>query len=108
MTYSIYEIILSRLIINKPRLHDNLMFEKTFKLLDIWETQSKLIYLTNSYDDPHFIYERLICSSYDELLLKNDLIFIEEVSEPVIMLNLIYYWVIMQIKRDREKIYSGM
>jgi len=104
MMYSIYEIIHSRLIVNKHRLNDNLMYDKTLKLLDIWGTQARLIYLTNVYDNPAHVDENLISDSYDTLLIKNDLIFIEEVSEPVILLNLIYYWLITQIRKDREKI----
>lgn len=106
MNYSIYEILYSRLIGNKHRLKNELIYEKTIKLLDIWDAQKRVIYLTRSFDNPNYHDESLISESYITLLMENDLIFIEEVQDPVVLLNLIYYWLVANIKKNSQIICS--
>lgn len=119
--FTIHEVLSNKLNAIKVDVYETTLYQKTVLLLDIWATQKKLGYLFDKFEEierkekglpeqPQ--YETSSASSstkstsykdqYVEFLMKHDLIFLEEVEDKVALLNLIYYWLLRDVKHDKK------
>ncbi|QUH22100.1 hypothetical protein [Alkaliphilus sp. B6464] len=114
--FLLHDIFLDKLGSIKPEVFEEPLFQKTMILLDIWVTQKRLVDLLHEFDDlgknkniP------ITCSIYNgkqlsykeqyiSFLMNNDLIFLEEVKEPQSLLNLIYYFLVREVKYDKDSL----
>lgn len=96
----------------KVDVFENPLYQKTLILFEIWETQKKLGFLFDQYEEISIRVESNESSSivseklsykeqYIEFLMKHDLIFIEEVEDSLVLLNLLFYWILADVRKDK-------
>lgn len=119
--FTIHDVILDKLKEIKVDVYENPLYKKTLTLFDIWTTQKHLGYLFDRYEalerQERGIPEKTeTCSSstisltkpasykeqYVEFLMEHDLIFLVEVEDKLSLLNLIFYWLLKDVKKDKR------
>lgn len=104
------ELKLKALLLEIP---EDELLQKTYLLYNIWVKQKELAYHLSVYseigNDPSLKIEGIcycdtIPSNRDEsirLLFENDLIFLVEVTDPIVLTHLIYYKLLKDITHDK-------
>lgn len=119
--FTIYDVLLDKLNEIKVDVYENPLYQKTMVLFDIWATQKKLGYLFDKYEalerkekgipDSKSVETSSTISftkpptykeQYIEFLMKHDLIFLVEVKDKLSLLNLIFYWLLADVKKDKK------
>lgn len=121
--FTIYDALSNKLNEIKVDVYENPLYEKTLILFDIWATQKKLGYLFDKYEaiekkekgiqdnqntggamssSISFTKPPTYKEQYIEFLMQHDLIFLEEVKDKLSLLNLIFYWLLADVKKDKK------
>lgn len=119
--FTIYDVLLDKLNEIKVDVYENPLYQKTMVLLDIWATQKKLGYLFDRYEALEkkekgipdnksvetsstisFTKPPTYKEQYIEFLMQHDLIFLVEVKDKLSLLNLIFYWLLADVKKDKK------
>lgn len=119
--FTIYDVFLDKLNEIKVDVYENPLYQKTTVLFDIWATQKKLGYLFDKYEALEkkekgipdnksvetsstisFTKPPTYKEQYIEFLMKHDLIFLVEVKDKLSLLNLIFYWLLADVKKDKK------
>ena len=119
--FTIYDVLLDKLREIKVDVYENPLYKKTLILFDIWTTQKKLGYLFDKYEAVEedekgiqdnkntgtsssisFTKPPTYKEQYIEFLMQHNLIFLVEVKDKLSMLNLIFYWLLADVKRDKK------
>jgi len=121
--FTIHDVMLDKLNEIKVDVYENSLYEKTLALFDIWATQKKLGYIFDKYEtieqkEKGIQDKKNICESasspisltkpqsykeqYIEFLMKYNLIFLVEVDDKLSLLNLIFYWLLADVKKDKK------
>lgn len=113
-TFNIKEILEKKIKEYKVDMFENLLYKKVCVLFDIWSKQKELAYLYDLYESIEkqvpinigHIYTYNNKSSYKEqyisFLMETDLIWIDECTDKKTVLNMIYYWLLADIKKDTK------
>lgn len=111
--FTIHEILENKLKELKIELYEDFTYRKSCILFDIWKKQKELGYLFDLYSvleenktiDMGEVITYSPSNSYKEqyikFLMNHDLVFLHEIQDPKILIHLIYYWLINQIKHDK-------
>jgi hypothetical protein len=119
--FTIYDVLLDKLNEIKVDVYENPLYQKTMVLFDIWATQKKLGYLFDKYEALErkekgipdnksvetsstisFTKPPTYKEQYIEFLMQHDLIFLVEVKDKLSLLNLIFYWLLADVKKDKK------
>jgi hypothetical protein len=120
--FTIYDVLLDKLGEIKVDVYENPLYEKTLILFDIWATQKKLGYLFDKYEAAEkkekglqdnkntgesissisFTKPPTYKEQYIEFLMQHDLIFLVEVKDKLSLLNLVFYWLLADVKKDKK------
>lgn len=119
--FTIYDVLLDKLNEIKVDVYENPLYQKTMVLFDIWATQKKLGYLFDKYEALErkekgipdnksvetsstisFTKPPTYKEQYIEFLIQHDLIFLVEVKDKLSLLNLIFYWLLADVKKDKK------
>lgn len=119
--FTIYDVILDKLNEIKIDVYETMLYKKTRLLFDIWATQKHLGYLLDKFSDLEreeqglstlkqpidsenlpVVEKKSYKEQYIEFLMEHGLIFLVEVKDKEILLNLIYYWLLEDVKRDKQ------
>lgn len=119
--FTIYDVLLDKLNEIKVDVYENPLYQKTMVLFDIWATQKKLGYLFDKYkalerkekgipdnksvetsSTISFTKPPTYKEQYIEFLMQHDLIFLVEVKDKLSLLNLIFYWLLADVKKDKK------
>lgn len=115
--FTIKEILENKINSLKEDLFEEKLYQQVVLLFNIWKTQKELLYYSTAYEyleqdkqftvndvtfyDPSKKYKK----QHISFLMKTNLIFLEEKKEePMVLLNLIYYWILSEISIDRKKL----
>jgi len=119
--FTIYDVLLDKLNEIKVDVYENPLYQKTMVLFDIWATQKKLGYLFDKYEALErkekgipdnksvetsstisFTKPPTYKEQYIEFLMQHDLIFLVEVKDKLSLLNLIFYWLLADVKKIKN------
>lgn len=112
--FTIKEVLETILKSLKIELYEEEKYKKSCILFDIWVKQKelgKLFDLYKCYEEnitmdlgPTIIYTPSLSykEQYIKFLMQNDLIFLDTEKDPQILISLIYYWLVKEIKNDRD------
>lgn len=114
--FTIKEILRTHIEMMKIDLCEDLLYQKVTILFDIWVKQKELRYLFDLYNtiekdtvltmDENITRKLEENSTYKEqyvsFLMDHNLIFLMEVSDKIMLCNLLYYWLLSEIKVDKE------
>lgn len=118
--FTIRDVILDKLNEIKVDVYELPLYQKTLLLFDVWATQKHLGYLFDQFDNMerkekglpvHKEITSLADSKtqptaykdqYIQFLMKHDLIFLVEEKDQNALLSLIYYWLLADVKKDKE------
>lgn len=120
--FTIHDVLLDKLNEIKVEVYESPLYEKTLTLFDIWATQKRLGFLFDKYealerkekgiqDKPNncgstsaisFTKSPSYKEQYVEFLMEHDLIFLVEVKDHMALLNLIFYWLLADVKKDKK------
>lgn len=109
--FTVKEILLNKLNSLKSELFEEPLYQKTLVLFDIWLKQKELLYLYDKIDNKYqtntdnvYVYnkEKPYKEQYISFLMITDTIFLEEVHEPIIVINLIYFWLLREVRIDKQ------
>lgn len=112
--FTIKEVLENKLRELKKDFFEDQIFQKVSILFDIWTKQKELGYLFDLYEtiesnkvinlgkvvkyDPTLSYkDQYIC-----FLMEHNLIWIDECEDNRSVLNMIYYWLLADIKKDKQ------
>lgn len=116
--FSIKDILENKLNSMKYNMYGDLLYEKVQLTYQVWLKQKELKYayimldsliLNTTYKEEPFLSEEELKSlnykeQYISFLIKHDLFFLEEVKEDKVILNLLYYWLLREIKIDKNQL----
>lgn len=112
--FTIKNVFTDKLKEIKKEMYEDLLYKKVSTLLEIWQKQKELGYLYDIYSqiesdkpiDIGPVYKFNELSSYKDqyitFLMEQDLIWIEECKNDEIVLTMIYYWLLSDIKKDKH------
>ena len=112
--FTIQNVIQEKLQTLKVDLYEDNLYKKTCVLFDIWTKQKELGLLFDLYSaieedrivnvgpTTFFKDNENYKDQYIKFLLNNNLIFLHEVNDPVVLINLIYYWLLVEVKHDKK------
>jgi len=115
--FTINEILDNTIKNLKTELFEEKKYQQVVMLFKIWQKQKELLYLYSSYayleEDKQFVVNDVTVydpsktykQQYISFLMNTNLIFIEEQKNDLpMLLTLIYYWLLAEIKMDKEKL----
>lgn len=112
--FTIKNVFTDKLKEIKKELYENLLYKKVMTLLEIWQKQKELGYLYDLYSEietkkpvnvgPIYKCNELLSyrDQYITFLMEHNLIWIEECENNEIVLTMIYYWLLADIKKDKK------
>lgn len=112
--FTIKKVFADKLNDIKKEMYEELLYKKVTTLFQIWQKQKELGYLYDVYSaieskkvvDIGPIYNINDSLSYKtqyiSFLMEQDLIWIEECENSEIVLTMIYYWLLADIKKDKK------
>ena len=115
--FTIKDILENKINNLREDLFEEQLFQKVVVLFNIWKTQKELLYYSSVYEhleqDKQFAVNDVTFynpsekykKQYISFLMKTNLIFLEEKKEePLVLINLMYYWLLSEISIDRKKL----